>query len=575
MSTSVEKIKEKLDVVDVIGSYLKLEKAGSSLKAKCPFHNEKTPSFFVSPTRGTYYCFGCGAKGDIFTFVQELEGLDFVGALKMLAEKAGVELEKVNPKERSEKDRLLEVLELSTRFFEKNLAEHDAASRYLLGRGLTLETIKSWRIGFALPEWRELHNYLKNLKVTDQEMEKAGLIKQSDKTKGEYYDVFRGRIIFPIFDSAGRIIAYSGRILVETNEAPKYLNSPETTLFSKSETLYGLDRAKVPIRKKDYSILVEGQVDLLMCHQHGFDMAVATSGTAFTDAHLLKLKRLSNRLLAVFDSDKAGFVAATKSATLALRLGMEVKLAALPKGSDPADMIYKDINGWKESLKNSKHLIDFYLDDLMSMNLPARKMGKEVEKKILPYIAMLGSSIEQSHFVSQVAKRTGIREEAIWKDLRNVPRGAIVSEAVEERKMVEKEVMKRRNYIEKRLFGIIFWQEKEKTQITKPGDIRKSLLDLCGKEYFEKTLAEYEGQKDELIFEVESYYEGADEMALEIPEMLGNLEEDILREKFVNQMAALEQAERNKDSSESRRLLEECQEITKRLAELSKLKIRS
>ena len=414
MSSSVEKIKEKLDVQDVIGSYIKVERAGGNFKANCPFHNEKTPSFFISPSRGTYYCFGCGAKGDIFTFVQEFEGTDFIGSLKILADRAGITLEQVNPKEKSESDRLHEVLELATQYFEKNLTENSKAIEYLTNRGLTEETRNSWRIGYAPNEWRALHTYLKTLKVTDSELEAVGLIKRSEKAREDgSYDVFRGRIIFPIFDPSGKVIAFSGRIFDDVPDAPKYLNSPETKLFNKSETLYGFDRAKTSIRKKDYSILVEGQMDLLMSHQAGFSNTVASSGTAFTEAHLIKLGRLSSKILFVYDSDSAGFHAALKSGALALSLGMEVKLAQLPKGTDPAELILKDENAWIDAMKNSKHLIDFYLDNLVQEKLDPRKLAKEVEKKVLPYVSKLKSSIEQSHYVSLISKRTGIREDAI------------------------------------------------------------------------------------------------------------------------------------------------------------------
>jgi DNA primase len=576
MSSSVEKIKEKLDVQDVIGSYIKLEKAGGNFKATCPFHNEKTPSFFVSPSRGTYYCFGCGAKGDIFTFVQEFEGTDFLGSLKLLADRAGVELERTNPKERSEKERLLEVLDLATRFFEDNLKENKKAQGYLFGRGLNAETMKEWRLGYAPNEWRNLREHLKSLKVTDKEMERVGLIKKSDSAREDgYYDVFRGRIVFPIGDPSGKIIAFSGRIFDDIPDAPKYLNTPETELFNKSETLYGFDRAKGAIRKKDYTVLVEGQMDLLMCHQGGFPNTVASSGTAFTEAHLGKLGRLSSKILFVFDSDKAGFMAANKSAVLALSLGMEVKLGELPKGTDPAELIKEDIEKWKESLRNSKHLIDFYLDDLLLQKLESRKLAKEVEKKVLPYVAMLTSAIEQSHFVSQIAKKTGIREEAVWNDLRKLPKAGTAEKVLErEKSEVNVETAKRKNYIMRRILGILFWQEGEKTKFIDTDKLRISLIGIAGDEYVAKAIAEYKNQKEEIIFEAEAYYGEDDDPTKELEELLLNFEEDILREGFVKVMNELETAERGHDEKKSKELLDICQTITQKLAELSKKRIK-
>ena len=311
MSTPVEQIKERLGIADVVGSYMKLERVGSSLKGKCPFHNEKTPSFFVSPARGSYYCFGCQAKGDIFTFVQEFEGLDFIGALRVLAVRAGVTLTKIDPKVRSEYARLYLCLEKATRFYEETLISNTEASEYITSRGLKQETIKDWRLGFAPSDWRQLFDYLLKEGFKTEEMEKVGLIKVAHQTDTgghavsapkKYYDTFRGRIMFPIRDSAGRVIAFSGRILprLDDGKTGKYINSPETILFSKSEVLYGFDRAKLVIRQKDAAILVEGQMDLLMAHQAGFENTVASSGTALTEQQLVRLKRLSENLLLSF-----------------------------------------------------------------------------------------------------------------------------------------------------------------------------------------------------------------------------------------------------------------------------------
>lgn len=572
-SSSVEQIKEKLEVSDVIGSYIKLEKAGANFKGKCPFHNEKTPSFFVSPSRGSYYCFGCGAKGDIFTFVQEFEGLDFVGSLKLLAERAGVVLENTTRGDTSEKERLYGILETATLFFESNLPEAKEARAYLIKRGLTEETIRLWRVGFVLKDWRLLYAHLKSKGVSEVDMEKVGLIKKTDKGgSGElaYYDVFRGRIMFPIFDGSGRVVAFSGRILEDDPKAPKYLNSPETVLFNKSETLYGLDKAKLDIRKKDYSILVEGQLDILMCHQAGFSNTVASSGTAFTVEHLQKLQRLSNRLTLAFDSDKAGFTAANKSAVLALSLGMEVKIVEMPKGTDPAELILNNIDGWKEALRNSKHLIDFYLDALILEGHDKRVLAKEVEKKVLPYIGMLGSAIEQSHFISQVSKRTGIREDAIWNDLRRIPRGIPSADQGGEKKIVDKEVRHRKSYLERRLAGIIWWREGLPDNTLDTTKLRVRMISVAGDKYVSEMLTELERHKEELIFEAESYYDSVQKLEKDIEELCFNFEEDILRERFVVSMNELQKAEDAKDEKRSAELLNMCQAISVQLAELSK-----
>ena len=421
MGSDVDTIKERLEIAEIVGGYVKLEKAGLSFKGRCPFHNEKTPSFFVSPNRRSYYCFGCGQKGDIFTFVQEMEGVSFREALKSLAERAGVELKgrQESAQAKSEKDKLRAVLDTATEFFEKKLAENEAARKYLLSRGLTEETIKRWRLGYAPAEWRALYHHLLPLGFSKEILIKAGLVKPVSGEVKEPYDVFRDRIIFPLADANGEIVAFSGRALAKETE-PKYLNSPETMLFTKSELLYGLDKAKGDIRKKNYAILVEGQMDLLLSHQAGVANTVASSGTAFTQGHLARLKKLSPRIILAFDGDNAGEKAAEKSAELALILGLEVKIARLPEGEDPAEVAKKSPEGWKEILRKAKPAPEHFLDKILEEEKDRRKALKLVEMKLLPLLALLSSSIERSHFVSLIAKRTGVKEEVVWEDLRRV-----------------------------------------------------------------------------------------------------------------------------------------------------------
>ncbi len=429
MAGNADTIKERLDVVEVVSSYIKVEKAGINFKARCPFHSEKTASFFLSSARQSYYCFGCGAKGDIFTFVQEMEGLDFMGAMKMLARKAGVELEWKSGESRTELGRHYNVLETATKFFQDELANNKDALDYIASRGITRETVDAWRLGFAKEEWRVLYEYLLSVGIPKDLILGTGLAKNppEDGTRKEPYDVFRGRIIFPLRDVNGRTIAFSGRAL-KSETIPKYLNSPDTPLFRKSEVLYGLDMAKEEIRRKDYSVLVEGQIDLVLSHQAGVKNAVASSGTAFTQMHLEKLGRFSKRIILAFDGDKAGDMAAYKSTALALSLGLEVKIALMPDGADPASLIREDPSLWKEALRKALPAPEHYLNKVSEEN-DSRKRGKLVEKKVLPLVALIPSAMEKSHFVSLIAKKLGIREEVIWEDLRKIPVGQVVARA--------------------------------------------------------------------------------------------------------------------------------------------------
>lgn len=413
---SVQQIKERLSVVDVVSSYVELHPAGKNFKGKSPFTNEKTPSFYVSPDRGMYYCFSSSQGGDIFTFIQEMEGVDFKGALKILADKAGVELVAEDPKKRTERDRQYDALEAATKYFSEYLTKKTGAQVYLKERGVAPETIAKWRIGYAPgpPDhgWRELKNALEAQKFTSDELLKTGLIKGADAGK-EPYDLFRDRIMFPIFDPAGKVVAYSGRILTKDSEAPKYVNSPETELFNKSDILYGYDKAKQGIRTMDFSLIVEGQFDVVMAHQAGYSNTVAVSGTALTEHHVMLLQRLSNRCVLALDSDRAGIAAVKRAADVMLARGMDVKVAHMPDGEDPADMIQKDPTSFKHAIGKAKHVIEFLLEVLQDQKLEERTFKLRGREEILPYVAKIPNKIDQEHFVSILAKGLKTTEDAI------------------------------------------------------------------------------------------------------------------------------------------------------------------
>src|SRR3989344_1962072 len=484
MRGDVDTIKERLNITEIVSGYIKLEKAGTSFKARCPFHNEKTPSFFVSPARQSFYCFGCGAKGDIFTFVEEMDGLDFRGTLKLLAEKAGVEIKyQVSGESRAEKDKILNVLEQATKFFEKELADHRSVRQYLASRGISEETVRNWRIGYApgpsAGGWRALREYMNSLGYNDTVLLKAGLIKKSgDDAKGkEPYDVFRDRVVFPLADSNGCIIAFSGRALDKKVE-PKYLNSPDTVLFTKSEVLYGLDKAKDQIRKKDYAVLVEGQIDLVLSHQSGIKNSIASSGTAFTRAHLERLKRFSSRIIIAFDGDLAGEKAAEKAGTLGISLGLEVKVANLPDNLDPAEVARKNPQEWRDILRESLPAVEFFFNKIEEKEKDSRKLGKQVEKRILPMIQLIEIAIEQSHFISLLAKRTGIKEKIFGKDQKKVS----ISHREMGRPSVtpgDEEISKtQKEKIEERLAEIRLWQKELSESVPEVAVFKKEEAEL-------------------------------------------------------------------------------------------------
>lgn len=567
MSREVEQIKDRLDIVSVIGGYLELHKAGANYKANCPFHHEKTPSFFVSPGRNTYYCFGCGAKGDIFTFTQEMEGLDFRGALEFLAPKAGVELKKVSPKMREENDRALLALEVATNYFIEQLRKHPDPLQYLLKRGLTIETIEKFKLGFAPAGWRNLREYLKSDGFSDTEMLKAGLIKTGEKGN-EPYDVFRERIIFPLTESSGRVVGFSGRSLDEEINPPKYLNSPDSAHFSKSELLYGLDKAKNEIRQKNFSVLVEGQMDLLMSHQGGVINTVAASGTAVTPRHIERLQKISPRILIALDADGAGVKSAIRTATIALEKGLEVKIASMRGGKDPADLILKNIEEYKDVLRSALPFVEFVLGMIMKESRDERTIAKRIEKEIVPLLALIQSAVERAHTIKAVSAKVKIPERAIEEDVvrykRSKGKGSTYITG-ETKNSSQAEVY---NQIERHAVGLLFAEEAGTVFPKKIGEEFGFLNDV------EKgaIISRYKPEQENLIFEVENYY--GNDLSIEtsrlLEEVILNFKEDVLKKRLVEFTQALSRAEEKKDSVEAKEILKSIQETNSEREQLLK-----
>ena len=423
LNSPVEEIKNRLDIVQVIGSYIKLNKAGANFRAPCPLHSEKKPSFFVNPARQIWHCFGCSKGGDIFGFVKEIEGIEFGDALRILAQKAGVELKKQSPEYaqwKSERQRLYEICELAAKFFEKQLEEGNTgkeAKKYLLQRGLTEESIKKWRIGYSPDVWQGLSDFLTSRGYQKDEIQKAGLALTSEK--GSFYDRFRGRIIFPIFDLNSQVAGFGGRIF-KSDDPAKYLNSPSTLLYDKSRILYGLDKAKVEIRKKNYCILVEGYMDLILVFQAGSENAVATSGTALTPYQLQILKRYSENLYLAFDMDLAGDSATKRGIDLAQSQGFNIKIITMPGEKDPADVISHNPRDWEKLLGQTKSILEFYFETTfsrISCELPENK--REISKILLPIIKRIPNRIERAHWIQELAKRLQVKEEAVEEEMKN------------------------------------------------------------------------------------------------------------------------------------------------------------
>jgi DNA primase len=476
MSDTVDTIKERLNIVDVVGGYVDLKKAGVSYKGRCPFHKEKTASFFVSPERGTFHCFGCGRGGDIFTFIQELEGLDFKGALTLLANRAGVELVKETPEHREMRDRVHEALEEATRFYQKALVENEQARGYLYKRGVKPETLKAFRVGFAPDSWDAILTHLLSLGYTREEIEASGLVKPSEKaeSRSSHYDRFRSRIMFPIADTAGRTIGFSGRIFGNDNiEAAKYINSPETGIYKKSQVLFGFDKARAAIREKKRVVVVEGQMDLLLSHQAGYTETVAVSGTALTAQQVEMMHRLTGEIIFAFDGDDAGVAAAERSARIALSAGMDVRMTELPEGGDPADVIGESVEAWEKILAGAPHIIDFFAVRWKKKGKDMRDSALLVSRHVIPLIALIPDALERDHFIQSVAGMLSTTPEVVRAEVEKHNDAPMYGEGLplEEQTKHHESPVSRRMLHEQYIIGIVEWQKNAADQTVSPEEV--------------------------------------------------------------------------------------------------------
>lgn len=565
MSSPVEQIKQRLNIVDVIGSYIKLQKAGANFRAPCPFHSEKSPSFYVSPAREIWHCFGCNRGGDLFEFVKQIEGVEFAEALRILADRAGIKLKFEDPRFKNERMHLLDLMEAAAEFYQGKLGENQAVLAYLKKRGLQEKTISDFQLGFAQSEesgWRNLHSFLKSKGYSDSEMEKAGMVVKSEKVRGDYYDRFRGRIMFPLFDTAGRVVGFSGRVFGEEKEGVgKYINTPQTVLYDKSRLLYAFDRAKVEIRGKDACVLMEGQMDVIMSHQAGILNAVAVSGTALTPLHLETIKRLTRNIIMCFDGDEAGLLAAKRSIDLALARDFELRAIALPEGKDPADMVLSDAEDFKKLLDKSSHIIEFYLNVLKEKYGETRQFKQEVSKNVLPYLLSIQSGIERSHWIKDIAGRLGVKEEIVLEEVKRIYDKNNSLEKSCEAPFADAPGISgakpRIQLLEERLAGIVLWKNDRELF---PDFIKKRVADFLEKT--DKALC------NRLALEAELCYAGEENFGEEIEQIAKEWKKESLKEELAKVTEEIRICEEKKDKEAMEKKIVELQKLSRELAEI-------
>ena len=438
----IDEIKERLDIIDVISGYVSLKKAGHNYKGLCPFHAEKTPSFVVFPDSQSWHCFGaCGTGGDIFAFIMRHDNLDFSAALAVLAQRAGIELKPKTDEQKREEDlqqRLLAIHKLATAYFHNRLLtapDAQAARDYLIQRGLNQETIARFSLGYAPDDWQALGHYLNGKGYSDSDLLASGLVIARESGSG-HYDRFRNRVIIPIRDHSGHPIGFGGRVLDDAQ--PKYLNSPETPLFEKGHVLFGLDLAKATIRAEDVTIVVEGYMDVIQAHQHGITNVVAAMGTALTETQVKTLRRYAQTIVLALDPDTAGSQATLRGLDLSRQVTLheviqigtavvesqysseaDVRIAVLPPGQDPDDLIREEPETWAGIIENALPVIDYYFQLMQGQfDLSTARGKSDAAEQLLPVLRDIENPIQRAHYIGKLARLLHVDEKTIQEQLR-------------------------------------------------------------------------------------------------------------------------------------------------------------
>lgn len=413
----IDEIKQKIDIVEVIGQYIQLTRSGRTLRAPCPFHSEKKPSFFVYPEQQTWHCFGaCNTGGDVFSFIMKKEGIDFGDALRLLAEKTGVAIPSQAKSEAEDRarDQIFQINQAAAQYFHNlllNAPAADKARRYLEGRGLSPKSYTDFQLGYSLPGWESARQYLGDRGYTEIELLEAGLLVRAEDT-GRTRDRFRNHIMFPIMDERGRVTGFGARVLDDS--LPKYINSPQTRIFDKSGSLYGLHLAKSSIRQNNLAILVEGYMDVIVAHQYGFSNIIAPMGIAITERQVNQIKRLTRNIALALDPDAAGEEAAMRCVSYENALDAEVRVISLPTGKDPDEVIKEDPLKWQSLVEKAVPVIEYTIQTVTAkLDLKTTSGKTEAVNKLLPVIAEVKAGTRQYDYLTKLSLATGIDEKRL------------------------------------------------------------------------------------------------------------------------------------------------------------------
>jgi DNA primase len=416
----IDEVKQRLDIVEVIGEYVPLTKAGRTFRALCPFHSEKHPSFYVYPERQSWHCFGaCSTGGDVFSFIMKKQAIDFGEALRLLASRAGITIpSRWEPEAgKDERERLYQVNAAAAQYFHNLLLNSPAAEKaraYLVSRSLIPKTVGDFQLGFCLNSWEALKQYLTGRDYTEQELVTAGLLIEGEA--GGTHDRFRNKLMFPIFDSRGRVTGFGARMLDDS--LPKYINSPQTPAFDKSSTLYGINLATTAIRQQDLAVIVEGYMDVTTAHQNGFSNVVASMGTSITEKQVSTLKRLTKNIALALDADAAGEEAMLRSVGYENALGAEVKVIILPKGKDPDEAIKEDAKNWQKLVDEALPVVDYTFNMVTSkLDLATVRDKSSAVDRLLPIVAEIRDMARQAHHLQKLARLVKVPERKMEQEL--------------------------------------------------------------------------------------------------------------------------------------------------------------
>lgn len=422
---AVEEIKSRLNIEDVVSEYVQLKRAGRNFKGLSPFSNERTPSFMVSPEKGIWHDFSSGKGGNVFSFVMEMEGLDFKEALELLARKANVDLEQFRGTRGSGnaqvKERLFSANEAAARFYQVQFSQNQTALEYIFSkRKFTKEIALEFRLGYSPNNGNALIDHLVKKGFTEKELTQAGLTAR--RYRGGIQDMFRGRLMVALMDQQGRVIGFTARQLDDDPNAPKYINTPQTLLYDKSRHVYGFSQAKDALRKDGFAVLVEGNLDVIASHQVGVRNVVATAGTALTEQHLKAISRFTSDVRLAFDQDKAGLAATERSIPIASKVGVRLNIITIPSGKDPDELIKKDPKLWEEAISKSEYAVDWLIERYAQiLDLSKAPDKREFSDITIATVRQLTDSVEQDHFVAKIAKILGVSDEAIRSKLQESP----------------------------------------------------------------------------------------------------------------------------------------------------------